>query len=198
MVRLEGAGLISGEGGGAHLQAYGRLGESVEGESPAGCFPRLGEAAAFEKALAVRDECRRTLRVQPGSFGRGPVIKLGRVFQGESFEEITAQEPNGVGRFGCSEGAEQQNVDIQTLPTECDRVSLGLEPSLAQAAAEPVHRFVKRVAGAGFVLVRPESLKNLISGSTILGSQGEIDQEGQVLTPEDLGRRISTIEPGGG
>src|SRR5262245_44656236 len=199
-MRFQGTRLIAGQSSGTHGQSHGRLGVAVEGERPASGFSRVGEAApAFdEECLAESHEHRCRLGVQSGAFCGGPVFELRRILDSEPVEEITAQEVECVGKLGWSKAGQAQRVDLQALRTEGNGVAQGLQASLAQTATQAVDRLVQRVAGSGFVLVGPENAENLVPGSTVLRSQGEIDEKGQVLTPEDLGRRLPALEPGGG
>jgi len=200
MVRLESTSLISGQRSRAHLQAYSGFGILVEGAGLPRCSSCLGQSASAveQKTFAKPDQGRSCLGAESGAFHGRPVLELWCVLDGKSLEEIAMQEPDGIGRLGRSESSEPEGIDVQTLTAQDKAVTLGLEPSLTQAAAQAVHRFVQRVTGSGFILVGPEGAKNLISGSAVLGSEGEIDEEGQVLPPENLGRRIPATEPGSG
>ncbi len=197
VVRLEGAGRVAGQSGGADREPSGRLGIRLEEQGAPRRLAGGREAPRAQGLFAMGDERGRTHRPEPGALGGGPVLEPRRTLDGEALEEVAVQQGKRLGWMGRRERGEARGVDLEVVGLQHDQVAPGPHPARAQAGSQAVERFVQGVPGARLVLLRPERAEHLISRAGSAGGQSQVDEEGQMLPPEDLGRSGVPADPRG-
>ena len=193
--QLEGTGAVARQGHAADDGAERSLRERLDRERASRHLGRVGRARGPRERIGRAQEHVDPAAAPVLALGREPVLERDRVGHAEALEELSDHELGG--RRPALGGDEL----LQPFHVELHRA--GGEPHLADGhlhargtgmPAEHAERLAERMPSGGLAPVRPQERGEVFTASGLTGGPGEVDEECEVLAPEQLGRRGLAID----
>src|SRR5438874_10026352 len=134
------------------------------------------------------------LRAERVALGGLPVVELRAVAEGEALEEVAAIQTDRVVEASLTyRAAELGHIDGEVPAVQIDRVTVALEPAIAECRAEHRERPAERAAGLLVVGIRPEQCREG-RPSLWLGRYRKIGEERRRLPGVGLDRGAADLD----
>lgn len=194
LVGLQRRGALAGQRQRLHRRPRRRFGEGIEREGAVRGAGSVRQPAPARQVPRVRhqrlDRAAAPLRALRGE----PVVEVRGVAHAEALEELPLGERRGGGPRAAP-GLRRQPVHVQLdrAVAQPHLLALHLDVRLPGGAPQHVHRFPQRVPRGRLRLVRPQQADQMLARAGAPRRAGEIDQQREVLAPQQLGRRLEPV-----
>ena len=127
--------------------------------------------------------------------GRQPVLESGGVGHAEALEELARDQLGGRGPVLLGRQLlEPTHVQIHRALGEPDLADRDLHGLMARVPANHAKRLAQRVARRQLGPIGPQEADQMLTTASLAWGAGEIDEQREVLAPEQLGRRGGAID----
>ena len=188
------AGPIARQGECAHGRPGGGLGGQIEGHRAQREAHGSRGVASGELAFRRADQGPQPLRTPDRPLGAEPALELVRLGDRESFKKLPLDEPGGAGpvaaRIQLGKPVAVQRDGVRAQP---NLIHLHPHCVVPQDAAENPQSLAERVAGLLLIPIAPQQAHEMLARAAPPRAPREIDQEGEVLAPQELGRGVRAV-----
>ena len=129
------------------------------------------------------------------SLRREPVFETRRIGHTESLEELAAYE------FGrrlpvpfLLEPLELVDVELHRIVRQPDQIASGGDVFVSHNTSYDPNGFTQRMSRGGFRFLGPQEAGQMLARAQAFGGPGKVDEQREVLAPENLGGRIGTVD----
>jgi hypothetical protein len=190
-----GPGRVVSQRHGPHPGSRRRLVVRFQLQGFIGGFFGLWHPTGGERGFPQHDQHGGAACTPTHAFPSRPIFKGRGVVDGEPFQKIPAQKGGGIGRLAGREGGELQDVHVERVLVERDRVPVRQKAIGSEPGAQAPDRLVERMAGVALRLLGPEQSEQVIASAGAIGRQREIDEQAEMFAPQDVRRRLLPGEP---
>ena len=123
------------------------------------------------------------------------MLELGRTGHSEALEKLAADERRGPRPVaGGGKGVEVVGIELDCVGGDADAIGVRLQAGIAGAAPQDAQGLVQGVPRSPVRLVGPQQADQVVAGAGALRGPCQVDEQRQVLAPQQLRRRRTAVE----